>query len=265
MRSKILIADPDTKFLWLAARALAAHLGRQYDIATVSDGDAAHSMIFADRPAVAILASRLAGRGALAIVDTFARSREHHDCRFIAILQPGEDEAAERLIEAGACAALVKPFTAELLASRAAEIGARRTEVRAERVFSVLLAPHDARSALEAEIAGHTLSPVIPAEDVEVVVALSKSPRCRVIFAAEPIVGFTTPALFEYLRSERVRVPLIRIGQGTSRHPAIPSIAPGFSGRELAEALAKVKPVEAGTVAEPPSRRTREKSRYVGF
>jgi CheY-like chemotaxis protein len=282
MRQKVLMADPDARFLWLAQRALAASLGGRYDITAVPDGDAAYAAIMEQRPSLAILGNGLAGRSALDITASFARSREHRDCRFIALLGPGEEALEKSHLDAGACGCLQKPFAAEVLAAQVVEIGELGPHVLEEKPFVILLGRGEQRARLEGQVARATADSIVPVDDAEVAVALARSPRCRALLVAEPIDGYTVEALFEYIRSERIRVPFVRIGPGRSPHPFALSLRPEFEGAELASIFARLDPdapiappraarrepsreAAREPVREPPSERSASVKRYVGF
>jgi CheY-like chemotaxis protein len=241
MKSKILIADPDAPFVAVACRILGARLGVEYDVLGTCDGEEAYAFVDREAPAVAALGSGLPGRSAVDIAGAFRGRGRRGDCRFVALIAPGREDEGRAVMEAGACSYLVKPFTAGALATHLLEVGTLGVEARGERTFVILLATCGGHASLKADLARHGGAPVVVAEDVEVALALARSPRCLALFAAEPIPGFSAPALSEYLRAERVRVPLVRIGPGTSRHAKVPSLAPRFGPAELLAVLSTLK------------------------
>jgi DNA-binding response OmpR family regulator len=243
MRPKVLIADPDPRFLFAAQRSLAATLGSRFEVTAAPDGGAALAAVIGDGPAVAVLSSEIAGRTALDVISSVGRSRQQRGTRFVALLAAGEEAQEPVYADAGAAVCLVKPVTFDVLSSRIAEI-AERGGISEDEPFVVLLAPRDVRLALEPRIALGARVPVVAAESGEVAIALAKSPRCRALFASEPIEGFTVQALFEYVRAERVRVPFVRIGGGRCPHPFAIALAPDFEPGEIAALFARLQVAE---------------------
>jgi DNA-binding response OmpR family regulator len=242
MKPSILIADRERFIAFSIAQSLAGRSSR-YRVRIAQSADEAAHAIEHERPHVSILSHSLNGASGITVLERFATARGYERCSFLGLVESDQmDEVSPAILTAGADGIFTKPAKLPELSTRVAEL-VYLGRTPPTRKFAVIIGdPKAAATTIRPALVPIRIDMIAVGEDLGLAVALARSPHAALVIIREPIEVMTTAALIETLRSERVRVPLARISDGSVQiapHPLLHELNKAFAPHDVDRILAK--------------------------